>query len=126
MKVLVCGSRYWTDRDFLYKALDKERQKWKAQGKTWKCLIEGDALGADKMAGDWAKSRGVQPIICPALWDFHGRPAGSIRNTIQAYLQPDIIIAFSTNLAESKGTSHMLSLVDDSKVTVYDGTEDLE
>jgi hypothetical protein len=70
------------------------------------CLIHGAARGADALAADWAKQRGIHAIAYPADWAHEGRKAGPIRN--QQMLnsgKPHIVIAFPGG----KGTDDMIS-----------------
>ncbi len=110
-RVLICGSRDWSDYTFMRLAL----AKFEAKHGLMEVLIEGCADGADRMAGHrWANnlSKMEQSVTVehyPALWDLHGKAAGFIRN--QQMLtegKPDAVIAFSKNLATSKGTSDMV------------------
>jgi hypothetical protein len=61
MRLLVTGGRNFTDRDFLFATLDRLHAE---HGFT--LLIHGDARGADRLAGEWAKERGVEVSACPA------------------------------------------------------------
>ena len=49
MRVLVCGGRDFADSALLYGVLDELNRT-----KTIICVIEGDARGADRLAGQWA------------------------------------------------------------------------
>lgn len=103
-RVLVCGDRNWTDRDFLYDELDKL-----ADFKYPPVIIHGAAKGADTMAGDWAHSRLVLCEAYPAQWKKYGKSAGPIRN--QQMIdegKPDLVLAFHNDLRNSKGTRDMV------------------
>lgn len=54
MRALVCGGRGFDDEQFLFGALDLLHAGVKIT-----CVIEGDAPGADRLAGKWAKARGI-------------------------------------------------------------------
>jgi predicted polyphosphate/ATP-dependent NAD kinase len=43
-------------------------------------LIEGDARGADRIAGYWARKNRVINLKFRADWNAHGKAAGAIRN----------------------------------------------
>lgn len=91
MRVLVCGGRRFSDCGLIWRTLDDLAKK-----EVIDCLIEGDAPGADRIAGAWAKRRRVDLRLFPADWTKHGRAAGPIRN--QKMLdagKPDLVIAFS-------------------------------
>src|SRR5437016_1932752 len=73
------------------------------------CVIEGDAKGADRLGGTWAKLRGIPVAVYPAQWRQYGRAAGPIRN--QQMLtegKPDVVFAFHDRLNESRGTADMM------------------
>lgn len=99
MKVLVCGGRDFTDREFLFAVLDQFHQ---TEGIA--LLIHGAARGADSLARDWARARGVWIRSCPADWRTHGLAAGPIRNQQMLELLPDVVIAFEGG----KGTADMV------------------
>lgn len=102
-RVLVCGSRDWTNRDRLYAALDGFRG---LLGIT--TVIHGAARGADRLGGEWAYNNELTEIAFPADWKRHGKGAGPIRN--QQMLtegKPDFVVAFHDDIEHSKGTKHM-------------------
>jgi hypothetical protein len=68
-------------------------------------IVHGAAVGADQMAGSWARSRGVAEAAFPADWGRDGRAAGPIRN--QRMLdegRPDLVVAFPGG----RGTADMV------------------
>ena len=90
MRVLVCGGREYTNRKYIYTFLDAQHLEY-----NFDILVEGDAIGVDRIAGDWAGSRGVDLIKCPANWNKYGDSAGPRRNKFMLDLfQPNIVIAF--------------------------------
>lgn len=114
-RLLICGDRNWTDREFFFEAM----RRFVAKHGMPATIIEGCARGADKMAGhEWAvdigrtSSSAPAPIYVehyPALWDKHGKAAGPIRN--QQMLdegKPDAVIAFHKDIASSRGTADMV------------------
>lgn len=72
-RLLVCGGRDYADRDALFAALDRAHAK-----RPVSLLIHGAARGADTLAGEWAKARGIEPLPFPAAWR---RPDGSRDNS---------------------------------------------
>jgi SLOG family YspA-like protein len=96
MKVLVCGDRNWTD-------INKIRGRLKTLPKD-AIVIHGAARGADTLGGVAAKELGFEIQTFPAEWGKHGRAAGPIRNRQMLDQKPDVVIAFHSNLAESRGT----------------------
>jgi YspA, cpYpsA-related SLOG family len=96
-RVLVCGSRKWTDATIVCYTLDALRPT---------AIIEGCARGADRLAEHYATEAGITLVHFPARWDLHGRAAGLIRN--QQMLdkgKPDLVVAFD---ATGKGTADMV------------------
>lgn len=102
MKVLVCGGRDFTNVGVLDATLDYIH---KTMGPI-SAVIHGKAKGADMLAGQWARSRGIDEQPFAADWVKHGRAAGPIRN--QQMLnegKPDFVVAFPGG----KGTADMVS-----------------
>lgn len=92
MRVLVCGGREFGDKLLLYKTLNEL-----ARAEQIDCIIEGDARGADRMAGWWARSNRIDNLRFPvtAALDGPWPMAGPRRN--QRMLdesKPDLCIAF--------------------------------
>lgn len=106
MRVLVCGDRHWTDREFLYKILNALDEQLDID-----YIIEGGANGADKMAGDWAVDESQHALIemYPAQWKLYGRSAGPRRNRqMLKEGKPNLVVAFHDDIEHSKGTKDML------------------
>lgn len=100
MIALVCGGRDYSDGLTLYRFLDKNKERITA-------IVHGDALGADRLAGSWAKARGVPEIRVPAQWDFYDKKAGPIRNKwMLDFCKPEVVIAFPGG----SGTKGMVKL----------------
>ncbi len=94
-KLLACGSRDWTDRKTISEHLQAHRN--------W-MVIEGDAPGADRIAGSVADALGMPHAKLAANWDYYGRAGGPIRNRWMLDLGPDLVLAFHPDLSKSKGT----------------------
>lgn len=104
MRLLVCGSRDWADRDAMYGFLDRLAALYDID-----VVIEGEARGADMMAAEWAEARGYSVLRFPADWSRHGKRAGPIRNEqMLVEGKPDLVVAFHPHIAESKGTADMV------------------
>jgi len=102
VRVIVCGSRTWSDEAAIAERLD-QLPRW---GLT---IVHGGARGADNVAGLWASGAGVDVEPFPADWDTHGRSAGPIRNQQMLDAGADLVIAFRSD-GVSKGTDHMCSI----------------
>lgn len=100
MKVLVCGSRHFNDRELLERVLG---------GYPITELIEGEARGADTLAREWAEARGIPVQRYPADWNTYGKRAGPIRNS-QMLREgcPDMVVAFRG--PNSRGTRNMIDI----------------
>ncbi len=109
MRVLVCGSRDFTDRAAICRAMQAAKERERLQDRDMH-VVHGDAPGADRLAGALATVFGWSCSTYPADWSRHGRGAGPIRN--QRMLdegKPDIVLAFVNKpLAESRGTADMV------------------
>ena len=100
MRVLVCGSRTWTD----WEAIKRELACF--PGDT--TIIHGKAKrGADAIADKVASQLGLKLLVFPANWEEEGRAAGPLRNLrMLAEGEPDLVLAF--HKSGSKGTAHMI------------------
>ncbi len=107
MRVIVCGSRTFTDVRLLHVFLDGLHVSTPDQF----TLIEGGARGADGIASRWAAhTPTVEHLTYMADWASEPRRAGVLRN--QRMLddgRPDLVVAFVDKpLAESRGTADMV------------------
>lgn len=115
-RLLVTGSRSWSDRDTIRAAL---REAWRDLQPGPIPLVHGAATGADTIAADIWTRGGLTAEPHPADWDtpctdacYHrpreknGRPycplAGHYRNQAMVDLGADLALAFP--LGESRGT----------------------
>ena len=116
MRVLVCGGRNYRNTAECYKLLDCLRANT-----GFDCLIEGDARGADRIAGYWARKRRLDNLKFPADWAAHGKAAGPIRN--QRMIdegKPDLVVAFPGGC----GTADMVSRAKGAGIKVIKVKED--
>lgn len=108
-RVLVTGSREWTNIGLLSLALDHAYAEAVSLGKTM-VLIEGlCSKGADKQARNWADVTAimgthVEVESYKAYWDLWGRGAGYRRNHEMVELGADVCLAFIKDYSE--GSSH--------------------
>jgi hypothetical protein len=100
MKVLVTGGRHFTDREWLFSELTAlDQQEPISQ------IIHGNALGADRLSGEWARISGVDCRVFDAPWAQYGKMAGHIRNSqMLQEAKPDLVLAFPGG----KGTLDMV------------------
>lgn len=93
MRILACGGRDYSDRDFVFLSLDRVHAK-----RGISCLIHGGARGADTLAGEWARDRGVLAQVFPITpeeWRRLGRIAGPMRNDrMLREGKPDGVVVF--------------------------------
>ena len=96
MRILVCGGRDFKDQHKVNLVLDGLQMKHNHI-----FIIEGGAIGADRLAQNWAKEiHGIIPEFVnyktfKADWGTHGKAAGPIRN--QQMIdegKPDLVVAF--------------------------------
>lgn len=105
MRVLVCGTRTFSDEKFIFEVLDEYHA-----ASPITLIIEGEARGADTIARLWAESRDVEVAKFPAKWDVYGRAAGPIRNAVMLQQKPDLVMGFyDVEVVDSKGTKDMCS-----------------
>jgi hypothetical protein len=108
LRLLVCGSRTWTDAALLAEAVEQTVAEH-GQGRAGVVLIEGDARGADRLAGALAKAHGWALEVYPADWQRHGRAAGMLRNArMLRQGRPERVLAFTDDLTASRGTADMV------------------
>ncbi len=94
MRVIVCGSRHYTDRGRIEARLELIPQPF--------TLVHGGATGVDAIAAGWgAAQAGVTVEVHPADWSM-GRPAGPIRNAKMIAYGADLVLAFPWR--DSRGT----------------------
>ena len=98
MRVLVCGSRHFNNKELMEDVLSR----WKIS-----TIIEGEARGADTLARKYGESHGIEVERYPALWELHGKRAGPIRNAqMLKEGQPELVVAFRG--VNSRGTQNMI------------------
>jgi hypothetical protein len=109
MRLLVCGGRTFTDRAWLWAAIDLLHEAMPITE-----IIEGGATGADVRAGEWSEHRlGKKATVVEAEWERYSaglkagqkNPAGAIRNTEMAKMRPDLVLA----CPGGPGTAHMIA-----------------
>ncbi len=110
-RVIVCGGRKFDDRMLMARVLDRVVEQ---KGEIF--VIQGGANGADKLAGEWAASRGIPCAEVAAPWAVYGDGAGPIRNGWMLALQPDGVVAFPGGA----GTANLIKQARDAGVPVME------
>lgn len=112
MKVIIAGSRRFTDYEYLKSTVDWLLEKSKDIE-----IFSGGAIGADVLGEKYAKERGYPIKSFPANWSKHGKSAGPIRNKEMAD-GANLLIAFYDG--KSRGTKNMIKQAFANKIPVYD------
>jgi len=131
MRILVTGSRDWTNRNAIGHALmDGYRQWWSKTHpdpgeNDWMMtmvqdgvtLVHGDCRGADRIAADWARQLGWTVEPHPADWKM-GKAAGRWRNQHMVKLGADVCLAFYLTGAENSGTQDCVAKATEADIPV--------
>jgi hypothetical protein len=102
VRVLVCGSRDWTD----YQAIRDRIRDLHDQHAGALEILHGDARGADEMADHVALMLNIDSLRFAADWKRYGRAAGPLRNRQMLDAKPHLVLAFQRN--GSRGTQHTI------------------
>lgn len=107
-RVIVCGSRRWSDRKKIADAL-ADLVLERGYRYPHPVIVHGNAKrGADRIAEEEAGKAGLLTEPHPADWERYGKAAGPIRNEKMAKLGADVCIAFWDG--RSTGTAHMMEM----------------
>lgn len=98
MKLLVCGSRTWSDRRVIARDLMEFPEDT--------IVMHGNAPGADRIAAQIAVAIGLQVVSFAADWIKYGKAAGPIRNRWMLDQHPDRVLAYWNGT--SPGTKDMI------------------
>ena len=99
MKLIIAGSRTFTDYQLLCHTLAPDRHRITQ-------VITGGAQGADQLGYRWAWKHAVRHQCFRADWERFGKSAGMRRN-YQMAQAGDMLLAFWDG--RSAGTQHMIS-----------------
>jgi hypothetical protein len=103
-RVLITGSRTWTDRAVIRRAL---AEVWVGDPAT--VLVSGGSpTGADVLCEQCWTHWGGHLERHPARWSRHGRTAGFVRNQLLVTLGAQLCVAFIRD--HSRGASHTVAL----------------
>lgn len=103
-RVIVAGSRDFTDYELLKRKLDVILANKSPKDIT---IVSGTARGADQLGERYATERGYNIARFPADWDTFGKSAGHRRNAQMAD-NADALIAFWDG--KSRGTGGMIDI----------------
>ncbi len=127
--IIVAGSRsivWWkphlessisfTPEQFV-KVFNRVQKLWRLKIKNKRIfIISGGAEGIDKLGEIYAKQNGIDLVIAPALWDYHGKKAGMLRNNFMVNLAEGLIAIWD---GSSRGTMNMVKVAQDKGLPVY-------
>lgn len=101
MKVIVAGSRTFSDYALLKATLDELNSEETIE------IVSGTARGADKMGEQWARENGKIIHEFKPDWDGLGKAAGYRRNEDMAKFSDAAIIFWD---GVSRGSKHMIDI----------------
>lgn len=117
IRVLICGDRDWSKPIPIDVVVGGFAAVY---GKHNVTIIHGACKGADALAGSAALRHGCTVDPYPAEWDRYGKKAGPIRNRkMLKEGKPDVVFAFHSDLAASKGTKDMVIAAQEAGVPTY-------
>lgn len=99
--VAVVGSRSFSDYDALCKELD---------GQEVDEIVSGGAAGADSLAYQYAKDKGIPILVIFPKWKQFGRSAGFLRNKLIVDRCTRVVAFWD---GSSKGTASTIKLAQD-------------
>jgi len=120
LRILVTGSRRWTDFRTIYDALDLEYAAWlphRTPGELF-IVVHGKAKGADTIAKEWAQTKGgyAREKGVAANWDLLGLFAGEERNARMVAEGANKCLAFPIGIA--RGTRNCMRLAREAGIPV--------
>jgi len=122
--LVVTGGREFTDSKFIWRRLDDALARHRQRKPEMPfVLLHGNARGLDKIAGAWAKEKGIDVITFEPYWQRFGKRAGYLRN--------ERMLKFAMERAKScgllafpggKGTGHCVESAKRLGMLVVDAT----
>ncbi|MFD4699811.1 SLOG family protein [Streptomyces niveus] len=113
-RILITGSRTWTDEKAVREAINQAVSEFPGRRAV---VIHGACpRGADVMAERASHRLSLPSEAHPAEWRVHGRGAGFIRNQLMVDLGADICLAFIRD--RSRGASHTARIAEAAGIPV--------
>ncbi len=106
---LICGGRDFADVE-MFKSAMSDLVRWQGmprriiEGGALRITEEGIKVGADYLAGEWAKKHALDLCVEKPDWETYGRAAGPIRNAKMLEHNPHLVVAFPGG----RGTADMV------------------
>ena len=114
MNILIAGSRDFDDYDLLEVTITQWAKDNPQINQDEVTIISGGARGADKLGELFASEYGLKVQQYLADWDHYGKSAGYKRNVQMAEVTDHAFIFWD---GISKGTYHMIQLLDKLEIT---------
>lgn len=110
MRAIICGGRKFEDRVGGFAFLNEIHS-----GTPISFVIEGGAVGGDRIGREWAIKNNIPYYTYEPDWDGLGPKAGPLRNKqMLVEGKPDVVLA----LPGAKGTAHMVRIAEEANVKV--------
>jgi len=103
MKVIIAGSRDFSDKKYLFNKLDEIRKSYNINE-----IVSGTAKGADSIGEQYAFENNIKLLEMPADWRLYGKSAGMKRNREMADYADMAIIFWD---GSSPGTRNMIDIM---------------
>jgi hypothetical protein len=103
LKIIIAGSRDFTDREFLFKTMNSITLKLDKV-----IVVLGGARGADKLGEEWADASGFTREIYYPDYEKYGSTRAPLMRNEEMAQNADVLVAFHKN--NSSGTAHMIQM----------------
>ena len=110
MKVIIAGGRHITDTAVVVKAIEDS-------GFDITEVVQGGATGVDKIAKDYATIKNLPCKEFKAEWDYYGKSAGCIRNSIMSKYADALILVWD---GQSRGSWNMRDTMEKAKKPIFE------
>lgn len=121
MRILITGSRDWSNKERIWDALSEQYHCWEHPAeecpegmKPWVIVSGACPTGADAMCEEYGRLHGWTVERHPADWEQFGKRAGYLRNKEMVDLGADVCLAFI--LDESKGATMTARLAEEAGI----------